>query len=691
MSLCLEKQKIRCGMISRVARHIAIDENSGKIAVVRKSRSSETHDYIEFYNILSSWLAVPELTVCPENGSIENLLFVEHGELMTAHANGSVCFIDPHNNGRVKRIQISASTIWAVCKHDASKSSIAMISHSSVLYFFDVTSKMITSSISLGVESRLFDVSSNGSLVAIGSVDGIILAGDGRVQQTLKLDRQNRRDPTIAWSVLFVKPSLLACGDSRGTVSLWNPTDGSLVQSISCLQSHILSMVTMDDGTLNVAGVDPRITELKETPGGHFEITNRRNGPTRDIRSMAVYENTVYAAGEDFDIFVCKNGCRKLLFHQQKNIIVAQDIITSAGENYIDVFWKEQGEDEPTEGSTVLQQHYEMIHLAKIFTPKKRIITCWSISPCGQYIVIGTCHDTTIYKITPTARKLSKKVLKTATLDVIATSFCITKNNRLFVARNDFEIAEFDLTEDNCKEIKVLISQNDCGSVTRMCASPCADHLAVLTTRSQVFSINVESGDSRLMKVDLPIDLTLTSTSAFILSTVTSSDSNQDTKKIMHEVGLSNGLIKRSASSHQLRMLPSSPKSSIPGQPIYLMGINNSKIMAVSYDGHWSILDIDAGTVVSAQDGPLKANKKKLLNGADSCPLLFSGIRLRDDTNEQNGTDHSGSPSKRTRRSSVRNGTEPFQSMNSRVVQLDVSGDEIPKTAGFKLKKFGMQ
>ena len=38
MSLCLEKQKIRCGMISRVARHIAIDENSGKIAVVRKSR-----------------------------------------------------------------------------------------------------------------------------------------------------------------------------------------------------------------------------------------------------------------------------------------------------------------------------------------------------------------------------------------------------------------------------------------------------------------------------------------------------------------------------------------------------------------------------------------------------------------------------------------------------------------------------
>ncbi|PIC54673.1 hypothetical protein B9Z55_003829 [Caenorhabditis nigoni] len=691
MSLCLEKQKIRCGMLSRTARHIAIDENGGKMAVVRKSRTPDTHDYIEFYNILSSWLAVPELTVCPENGSIENLLFVKNGELMTAHANGSVCFIDPHNNARVKRIQISASTIWAACKHG--DTSIAMISHSSVLYFFDVTSKMITSSISLGVESRLFDVSSNGTLVAIGSIDGVILAGDGKVQQTLKLDRQNRRDPTIAWSVLFVKPNLLACGDSRGTVTLWNVQDGSLTQTISCLQSHILTMVATEDGSFHVAGVDPRITELKETDG-QFTIVNRRNGPVRDVRSMAVYENTVYAAGEDFDIFVGKSGCRKLLLHQQKNLIVAGDVVASAGENFIDVFWKQQGEDEPAEGSNVLQQHYEMIHLAKIFSPKKRIITSWSISPCGGYLVIGTSNDTTIYKILPLAKKLSKKILKHATLDggdSIATSFCVTRDNRLYVARNDFEIVEYDVTEENGKEKRVVISQNDCGSVIRMSASPCGKYLCVLTTRSQVFAISVESGESRLLKVDLPIDLVLNSTSAFVLSSITSGDSNnQDTKKVFHEVNLSNGLVKRSACSNQLRMIPSSPKSIIPGQPIYVIGITASRIMAVSYDGHWSILDVDAGTVVSAQDGPLKANKKAIQ--PDQPALLYTGIRLREESESSASDSQNAAPAKRTRRTSVRNSVpDAFQSLNSRVVQLEVSPDETPKTANFKLKKFGMQ
>ncbi|EGT32503.1 hypothetical protein CAEBREN_23872 [Caenorhabditis brenneri] len=672
-------------MISRTARHIAIDEASGKIAVVRKSRTPETHDYIEFYNILSSWLAVPELTVCPENGSIENAMFVDGGELMTCHANGSVCFIDPHNVGRVKRIQISASTIWAACKHDASN--VAMISHSSVLYLFDVTSKMIISSISLGVESRLFDVHSNGSLVAIGSIDGIIIAGDGKVQKTLKLDRQNRRDPTIAWSVVFVKPNLLACGDSRGTVTLWNPIDGALIQNISCLQSHILTMVVTNDGCLNVAGVDPRITELKEVTGGNYEIVNRRSGAVRDIRSMAIYENTIYAAGEDFDIYVCKSGCRKLLFQRQQNIIVSEDIVASAGENYIDVYWKQQGEDEPSEGSNLLQQHYEMIYLAKIFTPKKRIITCWTISPCGQYLVIGTCHDTTVYKILPNAKKVSKRILKTATLDLVATSFCISKGLRLFAAKNDFEIVEYDVSEADCKELKVVISQNDCGSVIKTRSSPCGKYLCVLTTRSQVFSINTETGESRLMKVELPIDLTLTSTSAFVLSTVTSNDSNQDTKKVFHEVGLTNGLVKRSASSQQLRMLPSSPKSVIPGHPICITGVDSSRIMAVSYDGHWSILNIEAGTVVSAQDGPLKANKKPVKHDEnEQYSLIYSGIRIREEKENE-----VASPTKRTRRTSVRSGSEPFQTMNSRILQLEVSGDEVPKTAGFKLKKFGMQ
>lgn len=447
-------------------------------------------------------------------------------------------------------------------------------------------------------------------------------------------------------------------------------------------------MVSTDNSTLNIAGVDPRITELRETRNGNYEIVNRRTGPARDVRSMAVYENIIFAAGEDFDVYTCKSGCQKLMFHQQKNLHVASDIVVSAGENYLDVMWKQSGEDEPSEGSVILQQHYEMIHLAKIFTPKKRIITCWAASPYGNLIAIGTCHDVTIYKISPMVKKINRKVVKTATLDVCATSLSITKNLRFYVAKSDFEVLEFDLETENGKELKSIISQADCGSVSRMVSSPCGNYICVLTTRSQIFSINTETGESRLLKVDLPIDMTINSTSAFVLSTITPNDSNnqQDTKKIFHEVNLSNGLIKRSACSNQLRMLPSSPKSLIPGQPIYLIGIDSNKIMTASYDGHWSILDVESGTVVSAQDGPLKANKKQREN--EDTRLLVNGMRLREEV-EQNGDGMS--PSKRTRRNSFKNEIPPFQSMNSRIVQLEVTGDEIPKTAGFKIKKFGMQ
>ncbi|CAI2292580.1 unnamed protein product [Caenorhabditis sp. 36 PRJEB53466] len=636
MSFHLEKQKLTCGNLSRSTRLLAADEKSGKLAVLRKPKSSEAHDYVEFYSFLSGWLAFPELTVCPENGSIEHMMFIENGELMTSHANGSVCFIDPHNNMRVKRVQVSASTIWSACKHpssDKSKSTVALISHSSVLYFFDINAKIIISSISLGVESRLFDLSSSGKLVAIGSIDGIILAGNGKVQQTLKLDRQNRRDPTVAWTVLFIKPSLLACGDSRGTITFWNPDVGTLIQSVSCMQSHILTLCWTNE-ILYAAGVDPRIIAMKEVTCETYEVVNRQIGPSKDVRSLVAYENKIFSAGEDHDIYVCEKFCRKLQVQQQKNIIVAADVVASAGENYIDIWWKQHGEDMPFEGSHVLHQHYEMIHLAKIYAPSKRIITSWMLSSCGERLVIGTSSETTLYKIAPTASKLNKKIVKFGTFHVAATAFHVT-GERFFAARGDFEVVELLVTESS-KQMKSLVNQSECGAAVKMIVSPCGIHIIILTTRSQLFSINSETGESRLVKIDMSIDITCNFTSLFVLTAASGFSESTDSKKVLYEVGLSNGIIKRSTFLNQLRMASTTQNRVYPELPISLMDVGHGQLMVTSYGGGWSIVDTTLNGVAYTMNKPL--------------------------TNE-----------------------------NAGVCVLEVTGEALPKACGFKLKKFGMQ
>uniref|UniRef100_A0A8R1E1E4 Pep3/Vps18 beta-propeller domain-containing protein n=1 Tax=Caenorhabditis japonica TaxID=281687 RepID=A0A8R1E1E4_CAEJA len=673
MTIHLEKQLLPSGLINRSARLIAIDEKSGKLAVVRKSRTADAHDYIEFYNILNNWLAVPELTICPANGSIEHILFIGNGELMSSHANGSVCFVDPHNSERVKRIQVSASSIWSACKHpaatDASKNTVALVSHSSVLYFIDSINKLITSSISLGVERRLFDVCSNGSIVAIGAIDGIILAGNGKVQNTLNLDRTNRRDPTIAWTVLFIQPSVLACGDSRGTVTLWNSLDGSLLQSISCSQSHILTMC-LNEGSLHVSGVDPRIVVIRETANKSYEVVNRRNGPTRDVRSLAAYDNSVFAAGEDSDIYVYKGDCQKLLIQHQSNVIVSNDIVASAGENFIDIFWKQREEETSVMMDDIVRQNYEMIHLAKIYSHKKKIITSWVLDPLGEKLAIGTSCETTIYEINATAQKLKEKLKKTSTLSIGPTSVCIAKNS-LFIGKSDFEIFRFHLDNPE-KDLRLVAAQDECGSIVKMRANESGSHLCILTTRSQVFLINTDSGDSRLVKVDLAIDMVLT-TSIFLLST---SQTMCGSRKIFHEVGF-NGIVKRSASSNQLRMTVTNSNSTHAEVPVALNAITDRRIIITSYNGNWAIVDVDVGSVSTSSDGMLRG--KKMRKNTD---LVITGVRTRTNTTDQQKSKLKG---KRI----LADENVPFTT--SHLVQLDVQENASSNIAALKIRKFGMQ
>ncbi|VDM53860.1 unnamed protein product [Angiostrongylus costaricensis] len=200
----------------------------------------------------------------------------------------------------MKRQQICPTTLWSSCAIDDSRA--ALVSHSATLYIFGLNEFSVLSTLSLGVDQRLFCVCSLNNLVlpflALSFESGILCGF--------------KRLPTIVWSCCFFNDIILASGDSRGIVSLWNPRSGALV-GVSCIR-----FVKVHNSRIHAAGVDPRIISIKQIvclatirssriffsyknknmvchlqAANDFRVVQKRNGPARDVRAMACYDDKV--------------------------------------------------------------------------------------------------------------------------------------------------------------------------------------------------------------------------------------------------------------------------------------------------------------------------------------------------------------------------------------------------------------
>ncbi|KAE9420315.1 hypothetical protein Angca_005860, partial [Angiostrongylus cantonensis] len=287
---------------------MAIHEGMGKLIVSRKNNLPMAGDILEQYNILCGWLCVHEKVICPDSGGIESVCFV--GErIFCTHLNGSVTIADPHTDN-LKRQQICPTTLWSSCAIDDSRA--ALVSHSATLYVFGLNEFSVLSTLSLGVDQRLFCVCSLNNLIAVGAMDNIFVVKNNIVVHNLVVARKEKRLPTIVWSCCFFNDIILASGDSRGIVSLWNPRSSALIANLETHQSDILCLA-IGEGRIHAAGVDPRIISIKQIATNDFRVVQKRNGPARDVRAMACYDDKIYAAGEDHDIYVAKDGCQVLI------------------------------------------------------------------------------------------------------------------------------------------------------------------------------------------------------------------------------------------------------------------------------------------------------------------------------------------------------------------------------------------
>uniref|UniRef100_A0A7I5E6E0 WD_REPEATS_REGION domain-containing protein n=1 Tax=Haemonchus contortus TaxID=6289 RepID=A0A7I5E6E0_HAECO len=610
---------------------MAIHQGMGKLVVTRKNEESSSGDVIEQYNVLCGWISVYEKIICPNNGGIESVSFVGDRILCT-HLNGSITLADPHSDF-MRRVQICPSPLWSSCAIDSTHA--ALVSHSAALYVFSLEESAAISNLTLGVDQRLFSVCSRKDVIAVGAMDSVYVVKNNTVAHKLVVPRKEKRLPTIVWSCCFFNDVILACGDSRGVVSFWNSQNGALLANVESHQSEILCLV-LCEGRIHAAGVDPRIISIKHIAGNDFRIVQQRNGPMRDVRAMACFDDKVYAAGEDHEIYVAKSGCQVLATQWNKLLCLGGSLAMCRGQNFVDIWTSGAGEQTTSSGEVIVAR--QPVYLARVYCPEKLPLVACDLSADGRLLAISSTDSTTVYQLN--VKNGEKASLRARCSNRPASALKIV-GNCLYMTIGDFELWRVS-TKDG-ETVRVL-EQNGCGGVTQLAVSPCGRFVAVLTTRLQVFVIDVKTKESLLLRVSLPIDVTFTDgDSLFVLCATPGFSEPSANAKVLFEFPKSGGAERRSASMVDLFGATGYRAVSISAGP-------NDQLLVVASDGQWVLIDKTRSSVY----GPV---------GAQTAP----NGRL--------------------------NATVPkalhFRSQN-RVCSCRLQASE-PSTAPFKLKKFGQQ
>ncbi|VDO33539.1 unnamed protein product [Heligmosomoides polygyrus] len=146
----------------------------------------------------------------------------------------------------------------------------------------------------------------------------------------------------------------------------------------------------------------------------------------------------------------------------------------------------------------------------------------------------------------------------------------------------DFELWRVSINDGASERI---LEQSGCGGVAQLAVSPCSRYVAVITTRLQVFVIDVKKKESRLLRVNLPIDVTFTDgDSLFVLGATAGFGEPTATTKVLFEFPKSGGADRRSASMVDLFGGPGFRAVSINAGP-------NDQLVVVASNGQWVLID----------------------------------------------------------------------------------------------------
>lgn len=229
--------------------------------------------------------------------------------LFSTGLNGSVIEYDLKRHSIKYKTSVTGGAAWCM-DVNPQQTKIAVGTEDGYVNLFTVAEDSL-------IYERIFD-KQNGRIMCLkwdrtgeflftGSSDTVRVwnAISGHAVHRMLTSRKETRKETIIWCLAVTEDNVVVSGDSRGVISFWDPTMGTLIESYESHTADVLTMTMSHDlNILYCAGVDPvvrsftRVT-MKNSGRAQWVKGIERRLHSHDVRALVDADGKLYSAGVD--------------------------------------------------------------------------------------------------------------------------------------------------------------------------------------------------------------------------------------------------------------------------------------------------------------------------------------------------------------------------------------------------------
>ncbi|CAJ0572235.1 unnamed protein product, partial [Mesorhabditis spiculigera] len=265
-----------------------------------------------------------------------------------------------------------------------------------------------------------------------------------------------------------------------------------------------------------------------------------------------------------------------------------------SGSNYVDLWASHQVSSENVNLFEDIFVAEEPVLLARVLAKGSQIVTCSALSSRGSKLAISTGERTHVYSLSD-SKTQPIKILPVTFPAATAIAF---HENSILVCTGDFKLMQYMLVGADAGN-EVLV-QEKCGIVTSIVSLEGSSTAALLTSRAQIFVVDLEKGTSSLVRLEATIPKSIVLTRPNVL-TVAHQPLKSDDRRLVSQFSI----------GHPPKLEATYTRGELgPGfGGARSMSTNASQDTVAMVDGHGNIIVIKDKTLRAVQaDMPMRGD-----------------------------------------------------------------------------------
>ncbi|KAI9294429.1 WD40 repeat-like protein [Neoconidiobolus thromboides FSU 785] len=264
------------------------------------------------------------------------------------------------------------------------------------------------------------DWSKDGSFLFVGNDANTIEKVDsnnGNIMLSMKVEIGIKFKESYVWCLSMLNDNMLASGDSKGNVTIFETDFGTVLNTFRCHESDVLCLTSNKNGTeLYSAGVDSKINKFicNRTNGlANWEIQSYRRFHDHDTKALAIFENEQYqlfSGGLDMKLsYVNLNSFSFTKYHSFNHFsfpgpiqLTKNGLVASMYSDHIKIWKLGKANNSNTNNKVVgevlpLEEDYE--EKVDFYVEGYHNILTYAISNNGKYIAISDVSNMRLCEI----------------------------------------------------------------------------------------------------------------------------------------------------------------------------------------------------------------------------------------------------------------------------------------------------